>query len=105
MRLVRAIRQQATLSQVVDVLRGANTRAVKDKGHDSLPEHGACKALRCAPDPPGTTPCSMEESLCPVNAGVPYSREGRLLRRLPAMASPHLTTVLCGIGCSLTSES
>ena len=46
-RLVRAIRQQATLSQVVDVLRGANTRAVKDKGHDSLPEHGACKALRC----------------------------------------------------------
>ena len=46
-RLVRSIRQQATLSQVVDVLRGANTRAVKDKGHDSLPEHGACKALRC----------------------------------------------------------
>ena len=32
--------------QVVDILRGANTRAVKDKGHDSLPEHGACKALR-----------------------------------------------------------
>jgi len=46
-RLIRAIRQQATLSQVVDILRGANTRAVKDKGHDSLPDHGACKALRC----------------------------------------------------------
>ena len=46
MRLIRSIRQQATLSQVVDVLRGANTRAVKDKGHGSLPEHGACKALR-----------------------------------------------------------
>ena len=48
-RLIRAIRQQATLSQVVDILRGANTRTVKDKGHDSLPEHGACKALRCTP--------------------------------------------------------
>ena len=46
-RLIRSMRQHATLSQVVDVLRGANTRAVKDKGHDSLPEHGACKALRC----------------------------------------------------------
>ena len=56
MRLIRSIRQQATLSQVVDVLRGANTRAVKDKGHDSLPEHGACKALRCTP-PLAALPC------------------------------------------------
>lgn len=52
-RLIRSMRQQATLSQVVDVLRGANTRAVKDKGHDTLPEHGACKALRCSSSSPG----------------------------------------------------
>ena len=56
MHLVRAIRQQATLGQVVDVLRGANPRAVKDKGHDSVPEHGACKAIRCLPTP-RMTPC------------------------------------------------
>lgn len=46
-RAVRSMAQSATLSQVVDVLRGALTRTVKDRGHDSLPEHGACKALRC----------------------------------------------------------
>ncbi len=48
MRLVRAVKQQGSLSYIVDVLRGAQTKAVRDKGHDSLPDHGAGKALRCA---------------------------------------------------------
>ena len=85
MRLVRAIRQQATLSQVVDVLRGANTRAVKDKGHDSLPEHGACKALRCTPTAGHHT--MQGGALYFVDACVLYSSVWRLLQRLPAMAS------------------
>ncbi|BDA40672.1 ATP-dependent DNA helicase Q-like 4A [Coccomyxa sp. Obi] len=44
-RLVRAVKQHGSLSHVVDVFRGANTKAVKDRGHNALPEHGAGKAL------------------------------------------------------------
>ena len=84
-RLVRAIRQQATLSQVVDVLRGANTRAVKDKGHDGLPEHGACKALRCALIFRHHT--MQGEALFLVIACMPSGSERKLLRKLPAMTS------------------
>ncbi len=48
-RLVRAVKQHGSLSHVVDVFRGANTKAVKDRSHNTLPEHGAGKALRCTP--------------------------------------------------------
>ncbi len=55
-RLVRAVKQHGSLSHVVDVFRGANTKAVKDRGHNTLPEHGAGKALRCSPGlSPGST--------------------------------------------------
>ena len=47
-RLVGAVRQQGSLSHVVDVLRGAQTKLVRDKGHDQLPDHGAGKSLRYA---------------------------------------------------------
>lgn len=46
-RLVRAVKQHGSLSHVVEVFRGANIKAVKDRGHNSLPDHGAGKALRC----------------------------------------------------------
>ncbi len=52
-RLVRAVKQHGSLSHVVDVFRGANTKAVKDRGHAQLPDHGAGKALRC----PHALPC------------------------------------------------
>ena len=47
-RLVRAVGRGGSLAHVADVFRGANTRAIKDKGHDALPEHGAGRALRCS---------------------------------------------------------
>jgi superfamily II DNA helicase RecQ len=48
-RLVRAVKQHGSLSHVVDVFRGANNKAVKDRSHNTLPEHGAGKAFRCSP--------------------------------------------------------
>jgi hypothetical protein len=47
-RLVRGVRQAGSLSHVADVFRGGCGRAVKERGHDLLPEHGAGKALRFA---------------------------------------------------------
>ena len=45
-RLVRAVARGGSLAHVAEVFRGASTRAVRDKGHDALPDHGAGRALR-----------------------------------------------------------
>ena len=44
-RTVRAMDRERTASttHVVDVLRGALNRAVRDRGHDGLPDHGSLK--------------------------------------------------------------
>ena len=46
---VRAVRGKGTLMHVVDVLRGASNRAVRDRGHDRLAEFGSGRDLRRAP--------------------------------------------------------
>ena len=52
-RLVFAIGNAGSLGHVADVFRGGMGRAVKERGHDALPEHGAGKAHRwAAPDSP-----------------------------------------------------
>jgi hypothetical protein len=48
---VRAVRGKGTLGHVVDVLRGASTKAVRERGHDQLPEYGSGRDLRRAPAP------------------------------------------------------
>lgn len=45
---VRAVRGKGTLMHVVDVLRGASNRAVRDRGHDQLAEFGSGRDLRRA---------------------------------------------------------
>ena len=39
---------EATLNHVVDVFKGASNAAVRNRGHDCLPEHGLGKQLTCA---------------------------------------------------------
>ena len=45
--MVRATRECMSLSHVVDVFRGCNTRGIRKHRHDSLAEHGLGKAFRC----------------------------------------------------------
>ena len=45
--IVKAVGRMGTMGHVVDVFRGGNSRAIKDRGHDRLNDHGAGKELRC----------------------------------------------------------
>lgn len=45
---VRAVRGKGTLMHVVDVLRGASNRAIRERHHDQLPEFGSGRDLRRA---------------------------------------------------------
>ena len=47
-RAVRAVRGKGTLMHVVDVLRGASNRAIRERHHDQLPEFGSGRDLRRA---------------------------------------------------------
>ena len=55
--VVKATGQCMPLAHVVDVFKGANTRSVKAKRHEGLPEHGLGKAYRCVP-PHRTSLCA-----------------------------------------------
>ena len=44
--VVEAVGATSSLNHVVDVFRGATNAAMRNKGHDRLPEHGLGKGMK-----------------------------------------------------------